>query len=322
MDEFALIQQYFSRAPLGKDVRLGIGDDCAIVTPSVDDDLVISVDTMLEGVHFPEGSKPDRIAARAISAALSDLAAMGAEPLWFTLALSLPHADEEWLESFSEGLMVIANRFGCSLIGGDTVRGPLSITVQVHGRAPRGAALRRSGAKPGDVIYVTGNLGDGAAALAVLKKELTVSPGVYGYLMKRFFAPSPRIREGIALTQVASSAIDVSDGLYADLRKIAESSGVGAIVDVARLPTSELWRDYVSEGKRLNWALAGGDDYQLCFTVPPEHIATIDTWIREGKLLATPIGKTTNKLDVILAKDGKPFKCDLKGYDHFADKEK
>lgn len=320
MDEFALIQNYFARAMVSEDVITGIGDDCAIVNPPADRHLVMSIDTMVEGVHFPVGTGAERIGVRVMCAALSDLAAMGAQPLWFTLALTMPSADPEWLAAFSDGLFSIANRHECCLIGGDTTKGPLTITVQVHGSVAKGKALRRAGARPDDIIYVTGNLGDAAAALAVLEKKLTVSPGVFGYLMKRFFAPTPRLREGELLVGTASAAIDISDGLYADLNKICEASAVGAMIDVSRLPISELWRDYTSESKRLQWAISGGDDYQLCFTVPREHVGKLEGWIKDGDITATAIGKITNKFGVVLVKDGKSYEVEPKGYDHFAAK--
>ena len=250
-------------------------------------------------------------------AALSDLAAMGARPHWFTLALTLPQADPAWLTGFSDGVFSIANRHECCLIGGDTTRGPLCISVQVHGSVAPGKALRRSGAKPDDIVYVTGNLGDGAAALAVIEKKMTVSTGVFSYLLKRFYAPTPRITEGEMLVGTASAAIDVSDGLYADLSKICQASAVGALVDVSRLPISEHWRNYTTEGKRQEWALTGGDDYQLCFTVPREQVAEVESWIREGRITATPIGKITRKQDLLLVKNGRPYELERKGYDHF-----
>ena len=319
MDEFDLIQRYFARAPVGNDVLLGIGDDCAVVQPPVGRHLVMSIDTMVEGVHFPVDTKPERIGVRAMCAALSDLAAMGARPHWFTLALTMPASNPDWVAEFSEGVFSIANRYECSLIGGDTTRGPLCISVQVHGSVVPGQALRRSGARPDDIIYVTGNLGDAAAALAVIDKKMTVSPGVAAYLQKRFYAPTPRIREGELLAGTASSAIDISDGLCADLEKICQASGAGALVDVNRLPISSLWRDYTDEGQRLAWALAGGDDYQLCFTVPRAHVPKVEGWIKEGKIVATAIGKITDKQGMVLAKEGKPYEFTNKGFNHFGE---
>lgn len=317
MDEFGLIQRYFACAQVGSDVLLGIGDDCAVVQPPADRHLVMSIDTMVEGVHFPVATQPERIGARVMCGALSDLAAMGARPHWFTLALTLPEANADWVSHFSDGVFSIAKLHECCLIGGDTTRGPLCISVQVHGSVKPGYALRRSGARPDDIIYVTGNLGDGAAALAVFNKELTVNAGANAYLHKRFFAPTPRILEGELLATVASAAIDVSDGLSADLSKICEASAAGAVVDVSRLPISTLWRDYTNEGKRLAWALSGGDDYQLCFTVPREHVAQVQRWISEGKLLATAIGKITPKSGLVLTKNGKAYVPESKGYNHF-----
>lgn len=317
MDEFGLINTYFSRAQVSNDVLLGIGDDCAIVQPPQGRHLVMSIDTMVDGVHFPSGTSAERIGVRVMCAALSDLAAMGARPLWFTLALTLPEPDPEWVAAFADGLLAMANRHECCLIGGDTTRGPLCISIQVHGSIEPGKALRRSGARPDDIIYVTGNLGDGAAALAVIQKKMTVSPGVYSYLLKRFYAPTPRLVEGEMLVGSASAAIDISDGLYADLSKICEASGVGALVDVCRLPISDLWRNLTDEDKRLGWALTGGDDYQLCFTVPREQVGKLEAWIKEGRITATPIGKITNKQEIVLIKNGKPFELPHKGYNHF-----
>lgn len=317
MDEFGLINTYFARAQVSGDVLLGIGDDCAIVQPPAGRHLVMSIDTMVEGVHFPKDTSAERIGVRVMCAALSDLAAMGARPHWFTLALTLPQADPDWVAGFADGLLSIANRHECCLIGGDTTRGPLCISVQVHGSIEPGRALRRSGARPDDIIYVTGNLGDGAAALAVIQKKMTVSPGVYSYLLKRFYAPTPRLFEGEMLLGIASSAIDISDGLYADLGKICEASAAGALVDVSRLPISDLWRNLTDEDKCLNWALSGGDDYQLCFTVPREQVGKVEAWIKEGRITATAIGKITHKPGLVLVKNGKPFEPSRKGYNHF-----
>lgn len=317
MDEFALIQNYFARAQVGADVRTGIGDDCAVVSLPPGRDLVVSIDTMVSGVHFPAEAEPEKIGVRVLSAALSDLAAMGARAHWFTLALTLPEADADWLAAFSDGLFSVANQHECSLIGGDTTRGPLCISVQVHGSVPAGNALRRSGAHPGDIIFVTGNLGDGAAALAVLKKDMTVRTKAFEYLLKRFYAPTPRLREGEMLLGTASACIDISDGLYADLSKICEASGVGAALDLGRLPGSALWKEYTHEDQRYRWMLAGGDDYELCFTVPKAHLPQLDQWIRDHKLVATPIGKITNKQGMHLVKNGQPYVLDQRGFNHF-----
>ncbi len=317
MDEFGLINTYFARAAISSDVLLGIGDDCAVVCPPEGRQLVMSIDTMVDGVHFPKGTAPDRIGTRVMCAALSDLAAMGARPHWFTLALTLPDLDQDWVAGFADGVFSIANHYECCLIGGDTTRGPLSITVQVHGSVEPGQALRRAGARPDDVIYVTGNLGDGAAALAVIQKKLTVATGSFSYLLKRFYAPTPRILVGELLAGTASAAIDISDGLYADLSKICEASGVGAMVDLGRLPISEHWRKYTSEDRAQEWALTGGDDYQLCFTVPRDQVEKVKEWIAEGRIVATAIGKITHKHELLLLKNGKPVELERRGYNHF-----
>jgi thiamine-monophosphate kinase len=315
--EFELINTFFTRGSKGDDVVLGIGDDCAIVRPPAGRDLVMSIDTLVEGVHFPHHTEPLKIGMRVMCTCLSDLAAMGATPHWFTLALTLLHAESAWLSEFSEGLFQIANQFQCSLIGGDTTKGPLTISVQVHGSVAPGTALKRGGGKPGDIIYVTGDLGDGAAALAALSNKLTVNPSAYAYLMKRFFAPTPRIQEGQFLSRKATAAIDISDGLIADLGKLCSASGLGAMVDVARLPISQHWRDQVNQEQALDWALNGGDDYQLCFTLPPTLVEPINQAVHKGQIRATPIGKLVPHSGVQLFHSGQPYQVTDHGYDHF-----
>lgn len=317
MDEFELIQKFFARALVSSDVLMGIGDDCAVVEPPPGRQLVMSIDTMVEGVHFPVGADAEKVGVRVFSAALSDLAAMGARPLWFTLALTLPRVDEAWLCGFSDGLLSTAARYECSLIGGDTTRGPLCISVQVHGSVAPGQALRRSGARPDDVIYVTGSLGDAAAALAVIENKMTVSTSTYEFLLKRYYQPQPRLQEGEQIVGLASAAIDLSDGLYGDLTRICEASGVGAVLDVGRLPIADSWKGYTTESQRYEWALAGGEDYQLCFTVPRDKTPLLESWIREKKLQATPIGKITHKLGLKLVKDGRPYDIVGRGFNHF-----
>lgn len=317
MDEFTLIRQCFARAASDHSVALGIGDDCALLTVPPGQQLAISMDTLVEGTHFLAGTAPEHIASRALATAISDLAAMGAKPLWFTLGLTLPAVDNDWLRAFSDSLLRYAEQWGCNLVGGDTTRGPLAITVQVHGAVTPEQALRRSGAQAGDVIYVTGNLGDGAAALALLQNKLTLRKHAQDYLKSRFYCPTPQLEAGQLLAGVASSAIDISDGLYADLGHICHASGVGARVDVNRLPLSDFWCHSVSRDQALAWAISGGDDYQLCFTVPSAHTATIDQWLREGRLAATAIGKITENTDLLMVNKGKAMDFDFTGYQHF-----
>ena len=317
MDEFTLIRQNFAKAIVNDNVALGIGDDCALLIPPPGKHLAVSMDTMVAGVHFPEEAPAKLIARRALATALSDLAAMGAEPLWFTLGLTLPVADQTWVGEFCDGLLQLSDIHQCVLVGGDITRGPLTITIQVHGAVEPRKALRRSGAEPDDIIYVTGYLGDGAAALAMLLQEFTVRKTSQNYLNERFYQPTPRLREGQMLAGVASAAIDISDGLYADLGHICHASGVGAMVNVNRLPLSDHWRSSVSLDQALSWAITGGDDYELCFTVPRDRVAGIEDWIRQERLQATAIGKITEKTEIYMINKGKAMEFDTEGYKHF-----
>jgi thiamine-monophosphate kinase len=317
MDEFTLIRRNFAKAIVNESVELGIGDDCALLIPPPGKLLAVSMDTMVAGSHFPEEAPAKLIATRALATALSDLAAMGAEPLWFTLGLTLPVADQEWVSEFCDGLLQFSDVHQCVLVGGDITRGPLTITVQVHGAIEPGKALKRSGAQPDDIIYVTGSLGDGAAALAMLLQQFTVRKTSQNYLNERFYRPTPRLREGQMLAGTASAAIDISDGLFADLGHICHASGVGAMVNVNRLPLSEHWRSSVSLDQALSWAITGGDDYELCFTVPRNNVTKVEDWIREERLIATAIGKITEKPEIYMINKGKAMEFDMEGYKHF-----
>lgn len=317
MDEFALIRQNFAKAIINDTVALGIGDDCALLVPPAGKQLAVSMDTLVQGTHFPEGAAAKRIATRALATALSDLAAMGAEPLWCTLGLTLPTADAQWVSDFCEGFLDFAGTHQCLLVGGDVTRGPLTVTVQVHGSVTPGKALRRSGAQPDDIVYVTGSLGDGAAALAVLQQSITVRKTAQDYLVNRFYKPTPRIKEGLLLTSIAHAAIDISDGLYADLNHICQASGVGAMIDVNRIPLSEHWSGNISRDKALAWAIGGGDDYELCFTVARKHVPTLEDWIKNGRIKATAIGKITHKPEIYMVNKGKAMAFDIEGYKHF-----
>jgi thiamine-monophosphate kinase len=317
MTEFDLIKRYFRRSAGASHVILGVGDDCALLQPPEGQQLAVSIDTMVSGVHFPADASPDLVGERALRVALSDLGAMGAKPLWFTLALTLPKPDEPWIKGFSDGLMNAAGLYSCALVGGDTTRGPLTISVQVHGSVAPGRALRRSGAKADDVIFVTGDLGDGAAALAAINNEFEVGKAAHAYLMDRFYRPRPHIRTGELIAGVASAAIDVSDGFLADLGHICEASRVGALIEVERLPLSEVVRSRATSSQQEAWALAGGDDYQLCFTVPKKHVGLVKTWIDNKLINATPVGKITKGSEVRCFKDRRAYAPEAIGYQHF-----
>ena len=268
LSEFELIYRYFSALGRGEAVDLSVGDDCAILHLQPGERLATSVDTMVAGRHFPEESFPEDTGYRAVAAAASDLAAMGARPLGMTVALSLPEADEFWLHAFSEGLAAAAADFGLPLVGGDTTRGPLTITVQVLGALPAEGALLRTGARAGDDLYVSGTLGDAAAALAFLGGEWQPAPEAGEFLLDRFNRPRPRIELGLELLGRATAAIDISDGLLADAGHIADASGVKLRIEPELLPLSPALRACPDRQVALHWALAGGDDYELCFTLP------------------------------------------------------
>ena len=266
MGEFELIRRYFSAIHHADGVVLGVGDDGAVLALPADQQLVSVMDTSIAGTHFPLDTPAFDIGWRALAVNLSDLAAMGAEPRWFTLALTLPEVDEAWLAGFANGLAALAKQTGVSLVGGDTTRGPLIITVQAEGCVPAGAFLRRSGAQVGDGIYISGCPGDAAAGLAIHQGRLPYAAGCEA-LLERFFRPQPRLALGCWLRNRASACIDVSDGLLQDLMHILDASRVGALLDVQALPLSApLQAAACTQAEAL--ALRGGDDYELCFTLP------------------------------------------------------
>lgn len=268
MGEFELIQKHF--LPLAGSVSngalvLGPGDDCAIQRIPAGHDLVFSIDTMVEGIHFPSSYPPEYLAWRALAAAASDLAAMGAAPACFTLALTLPAADDGWLTGFARGLADASHIFRLALAGGDTTRGPLSLSVQVHGTVAEGRGLRRSGARAGDLICVSGTLGDAGAALDYLEEAQPTDD--MAQVLERYHHPRPRLELGESLSGLATAAIDISDGLIADLRHILEASGAGATIDQALIPLSPAL-SRLKGARAVDYALHAGDDYELCVTVP------------------------------------------------------
>ena len=318
LSEFALIKQYFSSVGGAEGVALGVGDDGALLDISPDQQLVVSVDTLVTGVHFPLDAEPQTIARRALRVNLSDMAAMGAEARWFTLALTLPQAEADWLQAFSRAMAEDAQHFGCALVGGDTTAGPLSISIQMMGTVPRGQALVRSGAHAGDGVYVTGTLGEGAAALQVFSPDCSCNDSQREALLKRFYQPEPRLAEGRRLRGVASAAIDISDGLLADLGHIAECSGLGAELQLQQLPVAAWLAEAVDPDQLQSWVLSGGDDYELCFTVPESKQSQVDGMIHRGELVATRIGRMISEPGIVcLDASGLVQSVARKGYQHF-----
>ena len=316
LGEFDIIARYFSRATARDDVLLGVGDDAALLAPPPGQVLVAATDTLVEGRHFLPGTPAAAVGHQALAVNLSDLAAMGAEPAWALLSLSLPKADERWLAGFAEGLHALAERHRVALVGGDTVSGPLVITVQVLGFVPPNAALRRSGAQAGDLLCVSGAPGVAAAGLEELRAG-RASFDSKDARVRRFLRAEPRLALGRALRGVATAAMDVSDGLFGDLGKLSRSSGVRACVDLERLPIAPELAGYsLAEQERL--VLHGGDDYELLFTLPSDHFGLIPRLADEGGCNLRCIGAMTAGAGVECRRDGAQVVIAGSGYDHFA----
>lgn len=293
LGEFALIEKYFTGIGQSAQVDLSVGDDCALLTPPPGQQLALSIDTLVADVHFPAQADPALIAQKALRTNLSDLAAMGAAPLAFELALTLPNSDDAWLAAFSRGLRACANEFGIALIGGDTTRGPQHIiTIQVIGLVPSARALLRSGAKVGDAIYVTGTLGDARAALDYLALPPEQLSQSQQYFLRRYYTPTPRLPLAQALRELASAAIDISDGLSADLGHILRRSNVGARIELDALPLSPALRELEHAQQ---FALHGGDDYELCFTAPATRVSEIEKLAAQFSVPITQIGEISSE---------------------------
>lgn len=323
LDEFGLIQRFFvdgqpepqPDASQGR-ILLGIGDDCAMLEVAPNRRLVLSIDTLVAGVHFLPDMDARALGWRALAVNISDLAAMGADPWCLTLALTLPEVDVSWLERFSQGLFELAQRHRMRLIGGDTTRGPLSLTIQVHGTVPVENALLRSGAKPGDLVLVSGTLGDAAAALRFLAQPDSACTPEQSFLRRRYFFPEPRVQLGQALRGLANAAIDISDGLLADLGHICRRSGVGAWIDPERLPLSPALRAELPEAEARQCALSGGDDYELCFTVAPDRLERLRDWLDSGQV--SVIGEIRPQPGLYLREaSGRLVPVPAQGYRHF-----
>jgi thiamine-monophosphate kinase len=318
--EFELIGKYFSRLGAERpDVRIGVGDDGAVLAPPPSRDLVVVTDTLIEGVHFPPRSPPASIGHRAFAVNLSDIAAMGAEAAWALLALTLPESNEEWLDEFARAAGDLCRRHGVALVGGDTTRGPLSMTVTIIGIVPIGVALERRGGRAGDALFVTGSPGDAAAGLALEQGRLhVVDPMSAQILRDRFLFPTPRCEVGIALRGLASACIDVSDGLGGDLEKLCQASGCGAEVDAAALPVSESLVTAVGREVAREYALTGGDDYELLFSVPLARLGAMTHAVALGLGPVTRIGTLVSGNGVRVSARGGVMQFSGAGFDHFA----
>jgi thiamine-monophosphate kinase len=318
--EFELIARFFSKLGAERsDVRLGVGDDGAVVAPPASRELVMVTDSLVEGVHFPVGSPAASVGHRAFAVNLSDLAAMGAEPAWGLLALTIPRYDEEWLTQFARAAGDLCRKHGVALIGGDTTRGPLSISVTLVGIVPVGVALQRRGGQAGDAIFVSGSPGDSAAGLALEQGRLHVPDAMSAQILRdRFLFPTPRCDIGVALRGLASACIDVSDGLGGDLEKLCAASGCGAEVDANSLPVSESLLGAVGRELAREYALTGGEDYELLFTVPLARLGAMTTAIANGLGPVTRIGSLVAGKGVRVFARGGVMQFSGSGFDHFA----
>ncbi len=336
MNEFDLIKCYFTRPQARPDVILSIGDDAAIVVPPAQQQLVLTIDTLVAGVHFPLNTSAFDIGYKTAAVNLSDLAAMGAKPLWATLALTIPALDEAWLKEFARGLFAVLDEFEVSLIGGDTTKGPLSITLQAHGSVPIGkVALRRDAAKVGDLIYVSGTLGDAGLALQLLQDKSPLIPlfqrgkldcdfppfekgGQGGFILQRLNQPSPRVALGLAVRELAHAALDISDGFAQDLQHILTASHVGAKIDLTRLPLSEAVKIACDQTTARRLALTSGDDYELCLTVPPHCQHEFEAAALKLNCPVTLVGTIiAEQVLQLIDENQQIINWQLSGYQHF-----
>jgi len=318
--EFRLIDRIRERTAQPRDdVRLGVGDDAALLAVPAGQELAVAIDTMVEGVHFPAGTAAADVGWKALAVNLSDLAAMGATPAWALLALTMPRPDADFVDGLAEGFAQLARPYRLALVGGDTTRGPLALSVAVHGFVPPGQALTRAGAQAGDAVLVTGSLGDAAAGLRCLQSHMDIQTPARDFLVSRLNRPTPRVAAGLALRHRASACIDVSDGLLADLGHVCTASGVGAEIDAALLPCSPALLGAFDEAAVRDFALTGGDDYELCFTVPAARMDEVRDDLAKLGCGATRIGRIVAGDGVrVRGADGAWLEPARSGWDHFA----
>ncbi len=318
--EFSLIDRYFTHRT--RHTLLGVGDDAALIRVRRGQVLAISADMLVEGRHFFKGTDPQALGHKTLAVNLSDMAAMGAVPRWATLALALPKADARWLAAFTRGFMRLARAHGVDLIGGDTTRGSLNLCVQIMGEVPAGKALRRDGACAGDDVWVSGTLGDAALAVAARRNKIKITAQQLSAASRRLDRPTPRVALGAALRGIAGSAIDISDGLLADLGHICERSRVSAAIEWEALPRSTLMRAYAGHAVARGALLSGGDDYELCFTAPPRQHAAVTRAAARVRVAVTRIGRIVHAPAgavgvAVIDGDGLPLRVAQRGFDHF-----
>jgi thiamine-monophosphate kinase len=320
MKEFELIKHFFTKqAVKRKDVELGIGDDCAVLAPIENQNIVVTTDTLVAGVHFPHQTDAKAIGHKAVAVNLSDIAAMGAKPSWLSLAITLPEIDEAWITSFCEGVFELCDFYNVELIGGDTTQGPLSITITEQGITPQNSYLKRSGAKAGDWLYVTGELGDAALALQHITGKVDIEVQAFNFIRSKLDYPKPRVLAGQMLREYASSAIDLSDGLVADLGHICQASNVGANLVLDALPLSTIMRDNLLNEDAIKLALSGGDDYELLFTVSEDNKVGMETAMSHAGTPVTCIGQLNASHTITTTLNNKPISINTEGFEHFTD---
>lgn len=320
ISEFDIIHRYFSRPAPG--AVLGVGDDAALIKPTAGMELAVSTDMLVSGQHFFADADPRKLGHKSLAVNLSDMAAMGARPRWATLSLALPESvvrsDEKWLEAFADGFFGLAHAHQVELVGGDTTRGPLNICVTIIGEVAKGKALRRSGARPGDDIWISGYLGDAALALAHEQRRVVLEPSEITACLPALHTPIARVELGQRLIGLADSVIDISDGLLADLGHILTSSKVAAVIKMDEINCSATIKKYLSQPLAIECLLAGGDDYELCFTAPRSKREKIDRLSREQSIALTRIGRIGEGEGlIVLDAAGRSVKLETKGYDHF-----
>lgn len=307
LTEFEVIQRFFSQPPLNPVNQLGIGDDCALMEIPPGYQLAVTTDTMVEKVHFFKDADPSCLGHKLLAVNLSDLASMGAKPVSVTLALTLPNIDEIWLAKFSDGFLSLAKKYQVDLIGGDTTQGDLTLTVQALGLVPKNQAMTRSKAKVGDLIYLTGTLGDAGLGLKIKQGYVCQNPQ---HPLKQLNQPLPCIAEGLAIRDYANACIDISDGVIADLGHILEKSQVGALLDFAKLPLSNEVQAYIENTGDWQLPLIAGDDYQLCFTISPDNAKQLTIDCQQIGIIEAPTG-------LHIQRSGEKISVTKKGYQHF-----